>query len=200
MFCIFLTGTFRLFPGFGLHKQGTINIPICACLQRSRKQLKQESKPNQEPLLWCSGLSIWLYSSLGHFRGVGLIPGLAQWVKGSSVATAAAQIQSMAWELPYAAVNAAINKTKQNKTKQSKWEQLISKCYIKKRNLGKAGKILVRPKEVFSLLAGPPGRRNVSGALCHLWGQLSPAGSLGGPPALLKKLKSSKLFLTVSVL
>ena len=38
-----------------------------------------------------------------------MIPSLAQWVKGSSIATtmvwgaAVAQIQSLAWELPYAA-------------------------------------------------------------------------------------------------
>ena len=38
---------------------------------------------------------------------MGLIPSLAQWVKGSSVAVAAAQIQSWAQELPYA-VGAAI--------------------------------------------------------------------------------------------
>ena len=44
--------------------------------------------------------------SLGHYRGVCLIPGSAQWVKGSSVAVlwvvAAARIQSLAQELPYA--------------------------------------------------------------------------------------------------
>ena len=52
-------------------------------------------------------------SSSGHCRGAGLIPSPAQWVKGSSVATvvaqvtATAQIQSLAWELPYT-VGAAI--------------------------------------------------------------------------------------------
>ena len=40
---------------------------------------------------------------------MGLIPCQAQWVKGSSVATATAQIQSLARELAYA-TNAAIKK------------------------------------------------------------------------------------------
>ena len=41
-------------------------------------------------------------SSLGDCRGMGLIPGLMQWIKGSFVATAVAEIQSLAQELPYA--------------------------------------------------------------------------------------------------
>ena len=41
-------------------------------------------------------------SSLGHCGGLGLIPGLVQWVKRSGVATAVARIQSLARELPYA--------------------------------------------------------------------------------------------------
>ena len=32
---------------------------------------------------------------------VGSIPSLVQWVKGSNVARAMAQIQSLAWKLPY---------------------------------------------------------------------------------------------------
>lgn len=44
---------------------------------------------------------------------LGSIPSLAQWVKGCSVATAVAQIQSLAWELPYA-FSAAIKKKKKN--------------------------------------------------------------------------------------
>ena len=46
-------------------------------------------------------------SSSGCCRGAGLIPGVAQWVKGFGVAaavaqvTAGAQIQSLAQELPY---------------------------------------------------------------------------------------------------
>ena len=45
---------------------------------------------------------------LGHCRSMGSIPSLAQWVKGSGIATAAvwltavAWIQSLAWERPYA--------------------------------------------------------------------------------------------------
>ena len=30
------------------------------------------------------------------------VPGLVQWVKGSGIATSVAQMQSLAWELPYA--------------------------------------------------------------------------------------------------
>ena len=41
---------------------------------------------------------------------MGLSPGLAQWVKGSGVATAVARIQSLAQELPYA-VSVAIKKS-----------------------------------------------------------------------------------------
>ena len=33
---------------------------------------------------------------------MGLIPGPGQWVKGFGIATAVAQIQPLAWELPYA--------------------------------------------------------------------------------------------------
>ena len=42
------------------------------------------------------------WSGLGHLRGVGSIPGLAQWVKGPDIAVAVAWIQSSAQELPYA--------------------------------------------------------------------------------------------------
>ena len=43
-----------------------------------------------------------------------MIPGHAQWVKGSRVATAVAQIQFLARELPYA-VGASIKKKKKKK-------------------------------------------------------------------------------------
>ena len=42
-------------------------------------------------------------SGSGHCGGAGSIQGLVQWVKGSSLATAVVQIQSLAWELLYAA-------------------------------------------------------------------------------------------------
>ena len=42
------------------------------------------------------------YSSLGDWEGVGSVLGLAQWVKGFSVATAEAWIQSLAQKFPYA--------------------------------------------------------------------------------------------------
>ena len=54
---------------------------------------------------------------------MGSIPSLLQWVKGSGIAaavawvTAAAQIQSLAWEIPYAA-GAAIKK-KREREKES---------------------------------------------------------------------------------
>ena len=51
-------------------------------------------------------------SGLGHCECAGSIPGLAQWIKGSSV-TAAAQIQFLAQEHPYA-VGVAINNNNNN--------------------------------------------------------------------------------------
>ena len=42
---------------------------------------------------------------------MGSIPGPAQWVKGPSVATAVAQIRSLAWELPHAMGTAINEKT-----------------------------------------------------------------------------------------
>ena len=50
-------------------------------------------------------------------RAMGVIPGPAQWVKGSRVATAAVQIQSLVQELPYA-MGAAV-KLKKKKRKKS---------------------------------------------------------------------------------
>ena len=73
----------------------------------------------------------WLTNSTRDHEVVGLIPGLAQWVKDPVLLwlwcrpVAAAPIRPLAWELPYA-VNAALNlakdmsrlvsKAKQNKT------------------------------------------------------------------------------------
>jgi len=45
---------------------------------------------------------------------VGLIPSMAQWDKGSSVAAAGAWIQSLAWELPYA-VGVAVKKKEEER-------------------------------------------------------------------------------------
>ena len=58
-------------------------------------------KWEQEFLLWYSGLRVWLQClrSLGR---LGLIPSPAQWVKGSGVPTAVAQIQFLVRQLPYA--------------------------------------------------------------------------------------------------
>ena len=63
------------------------------------------------------------FSSLGCCRGMGLIPKLTQWVSGSGIATAVAQvaalaqIQSLACELPYAAGAAIKKKKKKSVTK-----------------------------------------------------------------------------------
>ena len=43
---------------------------------------------------------------------------MAQWVKGSSAAEAGAQMQSLAWELPYA-VGVAIKKKKKKRQRES---------------------------------------------------------------------------------
>ena len=55
---------------------------------------------------------------------MGLIPGPAQWLKGSGIATAAAQvtvawIQSLAQQLPYAMDAATKLKTKQTNLKEN---------------------------------------------------------------------------------
>ena len=51
---------------------------------------------------------------MGHSGGPGSIPGPAKWVAGSGVVAAAAQIQSLAWELPYV-VGMGTRKTNKNK-------------------------------------------------------------------------------------
>ena len=61
--------------------------------------------------LWMKNLTA---SSSGHFGGEGSIPSLVQRVKGSSVAAAVAQIQSLARELLYATNLAIKLKIKKN--------------------------------------------------------------------------------------
>ena len=68
--------------------------------------------------MWHSGLRI----GSGCCGGTGSIPSPAQWVKGSGTAATAAQIQSLARELPYA-VDAAIKK----KIKKPKFPVLYSR-------------------------------------------------------------------------
>ena len=71
--------------------------------------------------LWHSGLRIRLQGLGGHCKGAGLVPSPELQVKGSSVAAAmawvaaAAETQSLAWELPY-----AIGALKKKK-KKKKW-------------------------------------------------------------------------------
>ena len=62
--------------------------------------------------LWHSGLRIQL-QHLGFLQRCGFDPCLEQWVKGSGITAAVAQIQSLAWELPHA-VGAAIKKNLQD--------------------------------------------------------------------------------------
>ena len=74
-------------------------------------------------------------SSLGCCGGVGLIPGPAQWVKGSGIAapaveaTSVARIQYLGQELPYA-TGAAILKKKKGKVmipkKLDLWSSLVA--------------------------------------------------------------------------
>ena len=62
-------------------------------------------------------------SNLGHCRGAGSIPGPAQWVKGSNIATVAARvaavarIHSLSWELLYS-MGAAIKNQNQNQNQK----------------------------------------------------------------------------------
>ena len=57
-------------------------------------------------------------SGLGLCGGVALMPAPVQWVKGSGVSKAAAQIQSLAWELPYV-MDVAIKLKRKNKKEHS---------------------------------------------------------------------------------
>ena len=67
----------------------------------------------------CSGL-VSDCSSLGHCRGASSIPGPVQWIKGSGIDTAMAEVASVVWvqslaqELPYA-VSIAIKFLKRKK-------------------------------------------------------------------------------------
>ena len=61
--------------------------------------------------LWHSKLRIQLQQPVG---GADSIPGPEQWVKGSNIAAAAAQILSLALELPHA-VGVAIKKKRKKK-------------------------------------------------------------------------------------
>ena len=63
-------------------------------------------------------------SRSGHWRATGLIPGPVQWVKGPGIAAAAAWIQFLAQELPYA--GAGFKKKKKKKKTEGKC--IVSKC------------------------------------------------------------------------
>ena len=66
-------------------------------------------------------------SGSGYCRGEGSIPGLVQWVKGSGVSIAAAQVTAVAWiqsliqELPYAAGAAKERKEGKRRKKTLKY-------------------------------------------------------------------------------
>ena len=53
----------------------------------SNKELKRKL---EEFVMWCSGVRISLWWFWLRWRGVGLIPSLAQWVKGADIAAGAA--------------------------------------------------------------------------------------------------------------
>ena len=86
-----------------LHATGVANTQV-----KNKRMKGRKEKKFQEFLWWGSGLRtrlqcwrwLWMHGCIGS------ISGLAQWVKGSSIATAAAQvaaatqIQSLAWEFP----------------------------------------------------------------------------------------------------
>ena len=65
-------------------------------------------------------------SSLGHYRGADSTPSPAQWIKGSSIATAVSGIQYQAQEFPYA-MGAAIKKKK--KKKKERKEGFVE-CFV----------------------------------------------------------------------
>ena len=83
-------------------KQDQLTFKPRLCLSHHKILCKKEF------LLWHSGLRIQMQWLSG---GTGSIPSPAQWVKGSSVASAAAWTQSLAGELPYA-MGVALKKKK----------------------------------------------------------------------------------------
>ena len=62
--------------------------------------------------------------------GTGSIPSLVQWIKGSGIVAAVAQIQSLAWELPDA-VGAAEKQKKEKKTLKIKIKYISRICMMK---------------------------------------------------------------------
>ena len=68
-----------------------------------------------------------VYSSLGHRRGTGTIPGLAVWLTGSGVAAAMAQVQSLAQKFPYVPVRPLKKPTKQKNDTPECWHDRMEK-------------------------------------------------------------------------
>ena len=58
---------------------------------------------------------------MGGCGGTGLIPYPLRWVKESGVATVAAWIQSLAWELPYTMDTAIKNLERNEKENSARW-------------------------------------------------------------------------------
>ena len=77
----------------------------------------------------CPGTMLKNQTTTGHYGGVGLIPSPVLWVKGAGVVTAAAQIQSLIWELPHA-VGAAIKILKRKKERKGIFRPHIRKQTI----------------------------------------------------------------------
>ena len=80
-------------------------------MKNKNKRKKPKKKKKKKKRSFCCGpvCQESEYSSPGCCGGAGSIPGPAQWVKGSCVA-AVGQIQSLAWECPYA-LGVAMKKT-----------------------------------------------------------------------------------------
>ena len=105
--------------------------------KKEKKKKKKRTKTMSEFPLWCSVLRIQL-QQLRSLQGAGSIPGLTS---GSSVAatvaevTAAAQIQFLAQELPYA-MSAAIKKEKERRRGKEQKMMLKDSDVITSRKLG----------------------------------------------------------------
>ena len=69
-------------------------------------------------------------STSSHCGGTDSIRGPVQWVKGSGIAAAVAQIQPLAWEIPYALIAARKRKKKKKRIalrKMGRWRKKIDK-------------------------------------------------------------------------
>ena len=70
-------------------------IALNAYIQKEERGISTVVQPVKDSIWYC------LCSGSDRCWGAGSTPSLAQWIKGSSIAAAVAQIQSLDWELPY---------------------------------------------------------------------------------------------------